>query len=71
MQLSLYFQKFDLIVAVDESEHRPLMQERFVQWLDNIDYWLIHHIDQTSPQEALVELEKKVQELIENFRLNN
>ncbi|MGF1672849.1 MAG: low molecular weight phosphatase family protein, partial [Rivularia sp. (in: cyanobacteria)] len=24
------FQKFDLIIAVDESEHRPLMQERFL-----------------------------------------
>ncbi len=65
------FQKFDLIVAVDESEHRPLMQERFLQWMDNIEYWLIHDIDRTSPQEALEELEQKVQELIENLRLNH
>lgn len=61
------FQKFDLIVAVDESEHRPLMQERFPQWLDKIEYWLIHDIDKTSPQEALGELEKKVRELIQEL----
>ncbi len=59
-----------MIVAVDESEHRPLMQERFLKWMDNIKYWLIHDIDRTSPQEALEELEKKVQELIENLGLD-
>ncbi len=65
------FQQFDLIIAVDESEHRPLMQQRFLPWIDNIQYWLIHDIDKTSPQEALGELEKNVRELIENLRLNN
>ncbi|MEM6399275.1 MAG: low molecular weight phosphatase family protein [Cyanobacteria bacterium P01_D01_bin.116] len=59
------FQTFDLIIAVDESEHRPLMQERFFQQMDNIEYWLIHDIDKTSPQEALEKLEKKVEKLIE------
>lgn len=65
------FQKFDLVIAVDESEHRPLMEERFPQSMDNIEYWLIHDIDKTSPQDALGELEKKVRELIEKLRLNN
>ena len=58
------FQKFDLIIAVDESEHRPLMEERFPEWVDNIEYWLIHDIGLTSPDEALGELEKKVRKLI-------
>jgi len=61
------FQQFDLIIAVDESEHRPLMQERFLQWVDKIEYWLIHDIDKTSPQEALGELEKKVGKLIDDL----
>ncbi|MBF2016349.1 MAG: low molecular weight phosphatase family protein [Rivularia sp. T60_A2020_040] len=64
------FQKFDLIIAVDESEHRPLMQERFLQWMDNIEYWLIHDIGETSPQEALGELEQKVLKLIEKLTNN-
>ncbi|MCJ8282936.1 MAG: low molecular weight phosphatase family protein, partial [Rivularia sp. ALOHA_DT_140] len=61
------FQKFDLIIAVDESEHRPLMQERFPDFLDSIEYWLIHDIDKTSPQEALEELETKVKDLIKEL----
>ncbi|MEO1184639.1 MAG: low molecular weight phosphatase family protein [Cyanobacteria bacterium J06636_27] len=61
------FQTFDLIIAVDESEHRPLMQERFPEFIDSIEYWLIHDIDKTSPEEALGELEKKVQELIKGL----
>ena len=64
------FQKFDLIIAVDESEHRPLMEERFLKWVDKIEYWLIHDIDKTSPEEALGELEKKLQKLIENLSDN-
>ena len=61
------FQNFDLVIAVDESEHRPLMQERFANWENNIEYWLIHDIGLTSPDEALGELEKKVRKLIEEF----
>ncbi len=61
------FQKYDLIIAVDESEHRPLMEERFLKWVDNIEYWLIHDIGETPPDEALGELEKKVRKLIEEL----
>jgi len=61
------FQNFDLIVAVDESEHHPLMKERFPEFIDGIEYWLIHDIDKTSPQEALGELEKKIKELIKTL----
>ena len=63
------FQNFDLIVAVDESEHRPLMKERFPEFIDSIEYWLIHDIDKTFPQEALGELEKKVKELIKTLQV--
>ena len=63
------FQNFDLIVAVDESEHRPLMKERYPEFIDSIEYWLIHDIDKTSPQEALEELEKKVKELIKTLKV--
>ncbi|BAY82375.1 protein tyrosine phosphatase [Calothrix parasitica NIES-267] len=63
------FQTFDLIVAVDESEHRPLMKERFPEFIDSIEYWLIHDIDKTSPQDALEELEKKVKELIKSLKV--
>ncbi len=34
------------------------MNERFPQWADNIEYWLVHDIDKTSVLEALEQIEK-------------
>ena len=28
------------VIAIDESEHRHLMVERFAEWADNIEYCL-------------------------------
>jgi protein-tyrosine phosphatase len=61
------FQNSDMIIALDELEHRPLMQERFPQWLDTIEYWLVHDVDKTSAQEALAQIEQKVIQLIEEL----
>lgn len=54
----------DKIIAVDRSEHRPLIAERFPRWLDVVDYWLVHDVGQTSPSEALCTLEQNVQSLL-------
>ena len=29
------------IIAVDEVAHRPLMQSKFPEWVDKIEYWLV------------------------------
>ncbi len=58
------FQNFTKVVAIDEDEHRPLMVERFPQWVDNIEYWLVHDIDKTGVDEALGQIEAKVINLI-------
>ena len=63
------FETFDLIVAVKEAEHRPKMLARFPIWADRIDYWHIHDLDCAEPDEALVELEAKVRELVERLRV--
>lgn len=46
------------VIALDESEHRPLINERFPQWADEIEYWLVHDIDKTSASVALGQIEK-------------
>ena len=33
------------IVALDESEHRPLMLERFPRWESRIEYWQVGDIE--------------------------
>ncbi|NJL60729.1 MAG: low molecular weight phosphatase family protein [Methylacidiphilales bacterium] len=58
------FQKFTKIIAIDESEHFPLMAERFPKWLNEIEYWLVHDIDKTGVEEALGQIEINVMRLI-------
>ena len=52
------------IIALDKSEHHPLMLERFPKWVDNIEYWQVHDLDKTSPSEALQKIADSIQELI-------
>ncbi|KAF3888149.1 MULTISPECIES: arsenate-mycothiol transferase ArsC [Nostocales] len=61
------FQAAARIIALDELEHRPLMNERFPQWTEKIEYWLVHDIDKTSPLEALGQIEKNLFQLIEQL----
>lgn len=56
------------IIALDKSEHYPLMIERFPTWVDNIEYWQVHDIDKTSPAEALQKIAYSIQELIGELR---
>src|SRR5689334_16646151 len=34
----------DLIIALKEAEHRPLMQKRFADFEDNVEYWHVHDV---------------------------
>ncbi|WP_373529814.1 low molecular weight phosphatase family protein [Nostoc sp.] len=61
------FQLAARIIALDEFEHRPLMNERFPQWIDAVEYWLVHDIDKTSAPEALGQIEKNLLQLIEQL----
>ena len=58
------------IVALDEAEHRPLVEERFPQWAGAVEYWIIHDLDVTRPGEATAEMERRVQELLTDLRDN-
>ncbi len=61
------FQTVDMIIALDELEHRPLIVERFPNWLESVEYWLIHDIDKTSTEEALGKLEIHLLQLIDKL----
>ena len=55
------------IVAVKETEHRPLMRVRFADWEHLPDYWNVHDIDEATPAEALSLLTQQVGELLLRF----
>ena len=58
------FMAADKIIALDESEHRPLMIARFPRWADTIHYWLVHDLDKTSPEHALKQIEQHIHDVI-------
>jgi protein-tyrosine phosphatase len=48
----------DHIVALKQTEHLPLMQERFAAWLEGadparIEYWHVHDVDFLPPEQGL------------------
>lgn len=56
-----------LIVAVKESEHRPMMQQRYAEWEDDVEFWTIHDLDVETAAEALPKLHQTVTHLVEDL----
>jgi protein-tyrosine phosphatase len=57
------FETANLVIAVKEAEHRPLVQQRFSGWAQCVEYWSVHDLDCASAEEALPELERQVRAL--------
>jgi protein-tyrosine phosphatase len=57
----------DLIVAVKEAEHRPLIARRFPTWCDRIEYWHVHDLDCATPEDAFPNLEKELLRLLDRL----
>lgn len=55
------------VVAVKQTEHRPLMSKRFPEWLDKVEFWEVHDIDCSDPKFALPHLEREVAGLLNRF----
>jgi protein-tyrosine phosphatase len=64
------FKAADHIVAVKESEHRPMIQRRFPEWVDRIEFWEVHDLDCADPDEAMPCLEREVVALMERLSGN-
>ena len=62
---------FDRVIAVKESEHRPLMRSRFPSFSGRLDYWTIHDVDQTSAEVAIAELDAHVRRLIDELSVEH
>jgi protein-tyrosine phosphatase len=54
----------ELVVALKELEHRPLLAERFPAWADRVEYWAVHDVDFAAPDVALPEIEGHVRALV-------
>lgn len=56
------------IIAVKAEEHRPVIADRYPDWVDRVEFWDVHDIDCQEPGSALEELERHVVELFERLR---
>ena len=56
------------VIAVKETEHRPLMQQHFPALVEQVEYWQIDDIDCAEPAEALPHLLAKLDALLAGLR---
>ena len=54
----------DLVIAMKEAEHRPLLANLFPSWEDQVEYWHVDDLDCAEPEEALTALENDVRALV-------
>ena len=57
----------DLVIALDETEHAPLMQQRFAAWADQIIYWNVPDAHLLKPEDALVRIADSVDALLQQL----
>lgn len=55
--------KASLVVAVKETEHKPMMLRQFPAWANHIEYWEIHDLDVETPTEMFPQLIREVDQL--------
>jgi protein-tyrosine phosphatase len=53
------------VVALKESEHRPLLARRFPDWVEGVDYWHVDDIDCAHPADSMAQIEQEVLRLLE------
>ena len=58
-----------IIIAVKESEHRPLVERRFPTVAPRVRYWHVDDVGFAPPSLALAMLDQHVRELIENLQV--
>lgn len=54
----------NMVVALDEREHRPLVEKMHPRWADRISYWQVADIQDVPPDIALDKLERNVRLLL-------
>jgi len=58
------FAAADLVIALNEVEHRPMLVARFADWVHRVEYWHVHDADRVRPDEALSLIEREIERLL-------
>jgi protein-tyrosine phosphatase len=62
------FELADLIIAMKEVEHRPLMKTKFETWEERVTYWHVDDLDLADFTQSTKLIEVMVNELIQALR---
>lgn len=54
----------DLVVAMHEPEHRPMIESRFPAAAGRVEYWQVPDLDGAAPPQALAALAEQVRGLV-------
>ena len=58
----------DLVIAMLESEHKPMVQQKFPAWTHEIRYWDVHDLDVWVPEQTLPAIQIQVGLLINELK---
>ena len=58
------FQAADHIIALQEAEHKPYLQERYPAWVNKVEYWHVRDGAPTPAYNPLDEIARDVQRLM-------
>jgi protein-tyrosine phosphatase len=58
------FREADLVIALKEAEHRPLIERRFAEVAGKVIYWSVDDIEFAPPSIALAMIDDQVRELV-------
>jgi protein-tyrosine phosphatase len=56
--------RVDRIIALDEAEHRPLLMQRFPDWVDRVEFWHVPDVPRAPVAHALAVIEMEVRTLV-------
>lgn len=62
------FDDAELVVALKEAEHRPMIERRFPEVANRVIYWHVDDIEFVDPAIALALIDEHVRELISTLR---
>ncbi|MCB0191706.1 MAG: low molecular weight phosphatase family protein [Anaerolineae bacterium] len=57
----------DHVIALDETEHRPYLAERFPDWPDKVIYWSVRDLGFVPAQLALPKIDHEVRRLVQQL----
>jgi protein-tyrosine phosphatase len=62
------FDSAELVIALKEAEHRPMIERRFPLIADKVIYWHVDDVEFAYPSIALAMIDDHVAELISKLR---